>query len=85
MAKRLQDMPNIGEKLAKQLADVGITDPLQLAEAGSRQAWLRIRAQDPSACYMRLCALEGALRGIRWHDLDAQTKAELKAFYSAHQ
>ena len=69
MAKRLQDMPNIGEKLARQLLDVGITDPLQLAEAGSRQAWLLIRAQDPSACYMRLCALEGALRGIRWQDV----------------
>lgn len=38
MAKRLQDMPNIGEKLARQLLDVGIKDPLQLAEAGSRQA-----------------------------------------------
>jgi DNA transformation protein len=38
---------------------------------------------DPSACLMRLCALEGALRGVRWHDLDARTKGELKVFYQS--
>lgn len=30
---------------------------------------------------MRLSALEGAIQGIRWHDLDETTKRELKDFY----
>ena len=37
---------------------------------------------DPSACYMRLCALEGAIQGVRWHHLDEGTKKEMKAFYT---
>lgn len=32
-----------------------------------------------------LCALEGAVRGIRWHDLEPEVKADLKAFYQTHK
>lgn len=39
----------------------------------------------PSACYNRLCALEGALRGIRWHDLPDEVKRDLKAFYQSQK
>lgn len=77
----LTKLVNIGEKLEKQLFDVGITTEEDLKRAGSREAWTRIRLRDPSACYMRLCALEGAIRGIRWHDLDAETKESLREFY----
>jgi DNA transformation protein len=51
----------------------------------SKEAWLRILARDPSACIMRLSALEGAIRGVRWHYLDADVKADLKAFYHQHK
>lgn len=81
----LKDLPNIGKTLVEQLHTAGIDTPEQLRACGSRDAWLRIQALDPSACYNRLCALEGALRGIRWHDLDADTKAALKAFYQQHR
>ncbi len=33
----------------------------------------------------RLNALEGAVRGIRWHDLDDDIRKELKGFYSEHK
>ena len=52
-------------------------------QTGSRDAWLKIKAIDPSACYNRLCGLEGALRGIRWHNLPDETKKELKDFYNS--
>ncbi len=81
----LVKLPNIGKVVAEQLQQVGVHTPDELRQIGSREAWLRIQSVDPSACYNRLCALEGALRGIRWHDLDAETKAELKAFYQAHK
>jgi len=30
-------------------------------------------------------ALEGAIQGVRWHDLDSQTKENLKDFYNKHK
>ena len=81
----LTQLPNIGKKLDQQLNDVGITTIDELKNAGSKDAWMRILARDPSACIMRLSALEGAIQGIRWHDLDTVTKADLKAFYKQHK
>lgn len=78
----LSSLPNIAAKLESQLAAVGITTIEQLKTAGSREAWLRILARDPSACIMRLSALEGAIQGVRWHYLDDDTKRSLKEFYN---
>ncbi len=79
----LSKLPNIGKSVEQQLLQIGITTPEQLTQIGSIQAWLNIKAIDPSACYNRLCALEGAIQGIRWHNLDENIKLELKEFYSA--
>lgn len=81
----LTDLPNIGKAVAKQLEQIGITTISQLQETGSREAWLRLLAIDDSACYNRLCALEGAIQGIRWHQLSPEDKASLKAFYETHR
>lgn len=81
----LKTLPNIADKLEAQLVQVGVPTIAELNLIGSREAWLRIAAIDPSACYMRLCALEGAIRGVRWHHLDEDTKKELKAFYEHHK
>jgi len=81
----LTKLPKIAAKLDGQLADVGITTINELKQIGSQEAWLRILARDPSACLMRLLSLEGAIRGIRWHNLDDETKASLKEFYNHHK
>lgn len=78
----LLKMPNIGKEVEKQLTEVGITTMEQLRQTGSKQAWLSIHAIDPSACYNRLCALEGAIQGIRWHNLSDYAKLDLKDFYN---
>lgn len=77
----LTSLPNIGKVLEQQLKEVGITSAEELRAVGSEEAWVRILAIDSSACYNRLCGLEGAVQGIRWHDLDPQVKTELKQFY----
>lgn len=77
----LRRLVNIGKVLEDQLLAVGIHSYDELRQTGSKQAWSRIKATDPSACYMRLCALEGAIQGIRWHDLAEDKKRELKEFY----
>jgi DNA transformation protein len=81
----LTKLPNIAAKLEAQLADVGITTEDELRSVGSREAWLRILGRDPSACVMRLSSLEGAIQGVRWHNLDDETKKSLKAFYHEHK
>ena len=77
---KLTDMPNIGKTLENKLNKIGIHTPDDLIGSGSEQALLRIRAIDDTACYSMLCALEGAIQGIRWHDLPGKRKEELKTF-----
>lgn len=78
----LSKMPNIGEKLEAQLNEVGINNFEKLKETGSKQAWLCIKEIDSSACINRLCALEGAIQGIKWHSLSDDVKKDLKEFYN---
>jgi DNA transformation protein len=78
----LSTLPNIGKTVEQQLNEVGIETIKQLIEIGSKQAWLRIKSIDDSACINRLYALEGAVEGIRWHNLSEEVKAELKEFYN---
>jgi len=77
---QLAKLPNIGPKIEEQLGMVGISTAQELAAAGSKEAWLRIRAIDDSACFNRLCSLEGAIRGIKKTELPQEVKENLKAF-----
>ena len=77
----LSDLPNIGTVLEDLLARAGVATPESLREMGSREAWLRIRAVDPSACLHTLQALEGAVRGIRKKELPDAVKTELRKFF----
>ena len=77
---KLNELPNIGKTLEQRLTEVGITNPEQLKETGAKNAFLRLAVEDKSACYNMLCALEGAIQGIRWHQLSKERKNELKEF-----
>lgn len=78
----LSKIINIGKVLEQQLEQTGIESLQQLKKTGSKQAWLNIKSIDASACYNRLCALEGAIQGIRWHNLSDDVKKDLKDFYN---
>ena len=77
----LSELQNIGTEVEKQLNQVGIHTEKELKDLGSKQAWLKIKEIDDSACIHRLYALEGAIQGIRKKELDSQKKEELKEFY----
>ena len=81
----LSKLPNIGKVLEKQLNEVGIYTIEDLKQIGSQEAWLKIKQRDPSACFHRLMALEGAIQGIKKSLLDEQKKQELKDFYYHHR
>lgn len=78
----LSNLPNIGKKLEEQLNNIGITSAEELQSIGSKEAWLKIKSIDSSACINRLYALEGAIQGIRWHSLPKSTKDDLKSFFT---
>lgn len=79
----LASLLNIGSVVEEQLNEVGITTYEQLRKVGSRQAWLYIKAIDPSACIHRLYALEGAIQGVKKSQLSVDKKTELKEFYNS--
>lgn len=79
----LEDLPNIGPTLAALLREAGINTPSALYEVGSLQAFIRIKSIDCGACYSKLCAIEGAVEGIRWHSLPKAKKKELKFFFNS--
>ena len=81
----LSKLPNIGKVVEEQLNQVGITTVDQLIDLGSKEAWLRIKAIDDSACINRLQGLEGAIQGIKKKDLPEKTKEDLKEFYREHK
>jgi DNA transformation protein len=78
----LSTLPNIGKTVEQQLNEVGVETVKQLIEIGSKRAWVRIKGIDDSACINRLYGLQGAIQGIRWHNLSEEVKSELKEFYN---
>ena len=81
----LSKLPNIGKVLEKQLNDVGINTIGDLVNLGSKEAWLKIKEIDDSACLNRLMALEGAIQNIRWHNLSEEDKDNLRNFYNSQK
>ncbi len=67
-----------------QSAPGGGGTPAQLRKPGTRDAFLRIRAQvDPTACFRQLTALAGAEAGIPKKALSQEEKAALRAFFDS--
>ena len=81
----LTKLPNIGAAIERQLIEAGINNFEQLKQEGSRQAWLKIKAMDPSACLNRLYCLEGAIQCVKKTMLPQETRAALKEFYNLHK
>jgi DNA transformation protein len=79
----LNEMPNIGKEVSKKLMAVGIDTPEKLISIGSKEAFIRIKAIDDTACFSMLQGLEGAIQGIRWHHLPDSKKKDLKAFFDS--
>lgn len=80
----LQELPNIGPKLAENLRRVGLSDAESLRSAGAEEAFLRIRAQvDPAACFHQLTALAGAEAGVPKKALTQERRATLRAFFDS--
>ncbi len=78
--EKLTDLPNIGPQLAKCLMQAGVETPDQLRSCDAESLFIQIRAIDPHACVCKLMAIDGAIKGVRWHNLLPERKDELKQF-----
>ena len=84
MTKQTNDLttlPNIGKVLADKLKLSGIDSVEKLQSIGSENAFIRLKTIDNDACFNMLCAIEGAIQGIRWHNLEKYKKEELRIFF----
>ena len=79
----LSKLPNIGQTLEEKLNRVGIATKDELFTLGSRDTFKGIASIDKEACFNMICALEGAIQGIKWHYLTKETKEDLKKFLNS--
>ncbi|WP_406661443.1 TfoX/Sxy family DNA transformation protein [Methanolobus sp. ZRKC3] len=79
----LQELPNIGKKLDEQLRQIGVNNIDNLRNIGTKAAFERIKLVDENACINKLYAIEGAIKGIRHHQLPAKDKADLKYYFNS--
>ncbi len=83
--RSIEKLPNIGPKLAESLRAVGISTSDELSRIGSVKAALLVAAQRPenSPCRSMLCALEGAVRSMRWHSIPGAERDQLWSEFEA--
>lgn len=85
MKSDLRSHINIGKDTESKLIQVGIDSFSKLKSMGSEQAFLRLQTLDPGACLDLLYGLEGAIQGIKWHELSSEKKQSLQQFHKMSQ
>lgn len=78
----LSKLINISKVSESKLNAVGINTISEFKTLGSREAYLRVRTYDDTACICMLYGFEGAIQGIKWHMLPKSVKKELLKFYN---
>ena len=82
------DLPGLGPKSLAMLAAAGLHGRADLQRLGSVQAYLRVKAAGQNASLNLLWALEGALTGAHWEDVQREhgprLLAELERYEREH-
>lgn len=76
-----KDVPNLGKILISDLKQVEITTIEQLKAIGAKSVFLKLKSIDNNACINTLYALEGAVEGVRWHNISKERKIDLLDFF----
>lgn len=77
MARELRSLPNIGAVLSGELEAIGVRDRAGLVALGSVEAARRLADNGRVDCHNMLMALEGAIRGVRWHAIPKAEREDL--------
>ena len=73
----IAQLPNLGPKSATILEKISIYTEEDLQNIGAVEAFLRLRAVGIQPSLNLLYAMEGALIGQKWNELDQDLKMEL--------
>ena len=76
----LSTLLNIGKEMERKLKAVGINTAEELIEAGSKEAFVKLKTLYPSVCTVFLYTLEGAISELPYNHLPEDVKADLKEF-----
>lgn len=76
----LASMRNIGKEMEKKLLSVGICSAEELAQLGSKEAFLRLKLCYPTVCLVHLYTLQGAIDQMEYNRLPDAVKRDLKCF-----
>lgn len=79
----LRALPNLGEVLAGELRAIGVRGRADLEALGSVEAACRLAARGRVDCHNMLMALEGAIRGVRWHAIPKAEREDLTRCFDA--
>lgn len=79
---KTSELPNIGKEMESLLAQIGINTAEDLKSLGTEQTFIQLQAICEDACFSKLMAIEGAIEGIRWHNVDRSRKEALKEFFN---
>lgn len=71
-----------GKNMVRKLQSVDIHSAEELVALGSKEAMFRLKARYPETCVVILYYLEAAIRGLEIKQMDASSKAELKAYFT---
>lgn len=74
---------NIGKVLEIKLKEVGIENLEDLKKVGTEEAFLRLYSKNKNTSRAILFSIEGAIAGVRWHNIDKNRKNELEKFFKS--
>lgn len=74
---------NIGKVLELKLEAAGVHSLAELKELGTEEVFLRLLANNKNTSRSVLFSIEGAIQGVRWHNLDEGRKEELREFFDS--
>jgi DNA transformation protein len=81
----LRDLPNLGKIAVEQLQRAGIHTRDELRRLGSVGAALKLEKIGVDVCASKLSALEGAIRGVRWHSIPAHERTALRDTFESRR
>lgn len=76
----LISMRYIGKEIEKKLKAAGICSAEELMQAGSKEAFLRLKMRFSNVCLVHLYTLQGAIDNIEYNKLPDDVKLDLKSF-----
>ncbi len=76
----LSSMMNMGKEMERKLISIGICSAEELRQAGSKQAFFRIKTRYPNVCLVHLYTLQGAIDGMEYNRLPDAMKRDLKKY-----